>query len=61
MRVNGARVMRRVMKGSAVSVNIRGLDTAYVRFVVYGYGSQMAWTQPFFREGLDGEDATQRK
>lgn len=42
-------VLQKLMK-SAVSVDISQFDTAYVRFTVYGYGSQMAWTQPFFLE-----------
>lgn len=34
----------------SVSVNIRRWDVKYLRFAIYGYGSQMAWTQPFFKD-----------
>lgn len=43
------RLYRRIRE-CAASVDISGWNTKYVRFAVYGYGSQMAWTQPFFLE-----------
>lgn len=36
--------------GHSVSVDIRQWNVSYVRFAIFGHGSRMAWTQPFFRE-----------
>jgi hypothetical protein len=37
-------------KDCRITMDISKLDTTYVRFTVYGPGSAMAWTQPFFSE-----------
>ena len=39
-------------RDSAASVDFSKLPGVfYIRFAIYGRGSEMAWTQPFFREG----------
>ncbi len=45
--VDGGMLIRRV-RDKAIRFDTRDLGAAYVRFAVYGYGSSMAWTQPFF-------------
>ncbi len=43
-------IVCRKIRDRAVSVDVSGWNTKYVRFAIYGYGSEMAWTQPFFLE-----------
>lgn len=38
----------RSVRDRAMTVNLADVNSTYVRFQVYGYGSAMAWTQPFF-------------
>lgn len=48
---NGGNMHRRV-RDRAISVDFSELPgVSYIRFAIYGQGSEMAWTQPFFREG----------
>jgi hypothetical protein len=47
VRADGGTCIHRVSDRST-KFDIRGLDLTYVRFAVYGSGSAMAWTQPFF-------------
>lgn len=42
-------VVVHTVKDRAVSVNMKDYNSPYLRFEIYGRGSQMAWTQPFFR------------
>jgi hypothetical protein len=43
--------MHRKIRDSAASVDFSELPgVVYIRFAIYGRGSEMAWTQPFFRE-----------
>ncbi|MBI2437842.1 MAG: hypothetical protein HYV36_03395, partial [Lentisphaerae bacterium] len=45
----GGRLFQTV-RGRCCSCDLAGIESAYLRFAVYGEGSAMAWTQPFFRE-----------
>lgn len=46
-RVDGGQLVQRVMDKS-IRLDTCDIKRAYVRFVIYGNGSAMAWTQPFF-------------
>lgn len=51
VRTDGGRWLHRV-RDRSLRFDTRELGVSYVRFAVYGEGSAMAWTQPFFlREG----------
>ena len=47
VRVDGG-VMPVRVKDKAIRLDTRELTAVYVRFAVFGKGSEMAWTQPFF-------------
>jgi hypothetical protein len=36
------------VKDRWITLDISKWDTGYIRFTIYGMGSSMAWTQPFF-------------
>ncbi|MDD4558129.1 MAG: hypothetical protein PHX89_04170 [bacterium] len=44
---HGGRVLQ-IVKGCRITVDAGKWDTDYIRFTIYGIGSSMAWTQPFF-------------
>ncbi len=44
---SGGRLLETV-KDCRMTVDISKWDTGYIRFAIYGTGSAMAWTQPFF-------------
>jgi hypothetical protein len=44
---NGGGVLH-IVEDRAVTVNVKEFKTDYLWFEIYGRGSQMAWTQPFF-------------
>ncbi len=37
-----------IVKDRWITLDISKWDTGYIRFTIYGMGSSMAWTQPFF-------------
>jgi len=47
VRANGGHWVERV-RDRSIRFDTRGSDLAYVRFAIFGAGSAMAWTQPFF-------------
>ena len=49
-RVDGGMCVRRV-NDKSIRFDTREIKRRYVRFTVYGTGSAMAWTQPFFLPG----------
>ena len=49
VRVDGG-VMPIRVRDKAIRLDTRELNVSYVRFAIFGKGSDMAWTQPFFLE-----------
>lgn len=48
VRADGGTLIKRVM-GNNIKVNMADYNVGYLRFALYGTGSAMAWTQPFFK------------
>jgi hypothetical protein len=48
--IGGEGRMLLCVEDSRITVDVSKWNTAYIRFAVYGPGSAMAWTQPFFKD-----------
>ena len=43
-----------LVRGDSAKFDLGGFDTGYVRLTLFGQGSAMAWTQPFFLDRETG-------
>ncbi len=48
VRADGGTLIKRVM-GNSIKIDMADYGVKYMRFALYGQGSAMAWTQPFFK------------